>query len=213
MPKAENGYDLERYAPVARRITLFYERYPGGRIITTLVERDARAVIFRARVYRGCRRRASRGHRVGARARRRRRRERRRVPREHRDLRHRPRPREPRLHRERRAPEPGGDGARGAGAAGAAARLRSPTAQRGASSAFSPLLQSHADALGDVLALLALARQAGCVPRAPRTPARGCSRTRPRARSSRASRAGCARGCNATGSRARRPCNRPASSK
>lgn len=53
MPKAENGYDLERYAPVARRITLFYERYPAGRIITTLIERDARAVIFRARVYRG----------------------------------------------------------------------------------------------------------------------------------------------------------------
>jgi hypothetical protein len=52
MPKAENGYDLERYAPVARRITLFYERYPAGRIITTLIERDARAVIFRARVYR-----------------------------------------------------------------------------------------------------------------------------------------------------------------
>ena len=52
MPKAENGYDLERYAPVARRITLFYERYPAGRIITTLIERDARAVVFRARVYR-----------------------------------------------------------------------------------------------------------------------------------------------------------------
>ncbi|HEY8794335.1 MAG TPA: hypothetical protein VIM15_05260 [Gemmatimonadaceae bacterium] len=52
MPKAENGYELERYAPVARRITLFYERYPAGRIITTLVERDESAVIFRARVYR-----------------------------------------------------------------------------------------------------------------------------------------------------------------
>jgi hypothetical protein len=52
MPKAENGYDLERYAPVARRITHFYERYPAGRIITSLVERDANTVIFRARVYR-----------------------------------------------------------------------------------------------------------------------------------------------------------------
>jgi len=52
MPKAENGFDLERYAPVARRITLFYERYPTGRIITALVERNARAVIFRASVYR-----------------------------------------------------------------------------------------------------------------------------------------------------------------
>jgi len=53
MPKAENGFDLERYAPVARRITLFYERYPAGRIITALIERNARAVIFRASVYRG----------------------------------------------------------------------------------------------------------------------------------------------------------------
>jgi hypothetical protein len=52
MPKAENGYDLDRYAPVARRITLFYERYPAGRIITSLIERDANAVVFRARVYR-----------------------------------------------------------------------------------------------------------------------------------------------------------------
>ncbi|MGH7623380.1 MAG: hypothetical protein ACREMU_13640, partial [Gemmatimonadaceae bacterium] len=38
---------------MARRITLFYERYPAGRIITTLVDRDARTVIFRARIYRG----------------------------------------------------------------------------------------------------------------------------------------------------------------
>jgi hypothetical protein len=52
MPKAEHGYDLERYAPVARRITLFYERFPAGRIITSLVQRDARFVIFCARVYR-----------------------------------------------------------------------------------------------------------------------------------------------------------------
>jgi hypothetical protein len=52
MPKAENGYDLERYAPVARRITLFYERYPAGRIVTSLVQRDAKCIIFCARVYR-----------------------------------------------------------------------------------------------------------------------------------------------------------------
>jgi hypothetical protein len=39
--------------------------------------------------------------------------------------------------------------------------------------AFSPILQSHADALGDALALLALARQAGMRPaRAARTSAR-----------------------------------------
>jgi hypothetical protein len=52
MPKTEAGYDLERYAPVARRITLFYERYPAGRIITELVTRDDRQVVFRALVYR-----------------------------------------------------------------------------------------------------------------------------------------------------------------
>lgn len=40
------------YAPVAERITLFYERFPEGRIITELVARDAREVTFRASVYR-----------------------------------------------------------------------------------------------------------------------------------------------------------------
>jgi len=40
------------YALVADRITLFYERYPDGRIITELVSRSAAEVTFRALVYR-----------------------------------------------------------------------------------------------------------------------------------------------------------------
>jgi hypothetical protein len=173
MPKAENGYDLERYAPVARRITLFYERYPAGRIITTLIERDARAVIFRARVYRG----ANDAHpaatgwaleregdgdvnavaclentETSA------------IGRALANLgftasAERPSREEmARVARARQAP------------------LRvSATRPRSAppASAFSPILQSHADALGDALALLALARQAGMRPaRAARTSAR-----------------------------------------
>ncbi len=40
------------YALVADRITLFYERYPEGRIITELVSRTGGEVTFRALVYR-----------------------------------------------------------------------------------------------------------------------------------------------------------------
>ena len=40
------------YALVADRITLLYERYPDGRIITELVSRSAAEVTFRALVYR-----------------------------------------------------------------------------------------------------------------------------------------------------------------
>jgi hypothetical protein len=40
------------YALVADRITLFYERYPDGRIITELVSRSAAEVTFRALVFR-----------------------------------------------------------------------------------------------------------------------------------------------------------------
>ena len=129
MPKAENGYDLERYAPVARRISLFYERYPAGRIITTLVERDARAVIFRARIYRTAEEGKPGGDRLGPRARGRWRRERRCLSRKHRDVRHRTRTRKPRLHRERRASESRRDGARSQGAAGAASRGGEPPAR------------------------------------------------------------------------------------
>ncbi len=67
MPKAENGYDLERYAPVARRITHFYERYPAGRIITSLVARGRSPSVRRARL--SISRRCESGrHGVGARA-------------------------------------------------------------------------------------------------------------------------------------------------
>jgi hypothetical protein len=40
------------YAPVADRIALFYERFPGGRIITQLTMHNDREVVFRASVYR-----------------------------------------------------------------------------------------------------------------------------------------------------------------
>lgn len=40
------------YAPVAARISLFYERFAEGRIITELISRSEREVTFRALVYR-----------------------------------------------------------------------------------------------------------------------------------------------------------------
>jgi hypothetical protein len=40
------------YAPVADRITLFYERYPEGRIVTHLAMHNEREIMFRASVYR-----------------------------------------------------------------------------------------------------------------------------------------------------------------
>lgn len=52
MPKTDLALAGGEYAPVADRITLFYERFPEGRIITELVARDAREVTFRASVYR-----------------------------------------------------------------------------------------------------------------------------------------------------------------
>jgi hypothetical protein len=173
MPKAENGYDLERYAPVARRITLFYERYPAGRIITTLIERDARAVIFRARVYRG----ANDAHPAATGWA---------LEREGdgdvnavaclentetsaigRALAN--------LGFTASAERPSREEmARVARARQAPLRVSAPRPRSAPPApAFSPILQSHADALGDALALLALARQAGMRPaRAARTSAR-----------------------------------------
>ena len=52
MPKVSENFDLTLYAPVAERITLFYKAYPKGRIITRLVRRTTREVVFRAEVYR-----------------------------------------------------------------------------------------------------------------------------------------------------------------
>ena len=48
-----NEHDPSAYALVADRITLFYERYPTGRIVTELVSRTEREVTFRALVFRG----------------------------------------------------------------------------------------------------------------------------------------------------------------
>ena len=46
-------HDLSAYALVADRITLFYQRYPAGRIVTELHSRSEREITFRALVYRG----------------------------------------------------------------------------------------------------------------------------------------------------------------
>src|SRR5918911_767143 len=52
MAKGDLGFDGGEYAPVAERIALFYLRYPTGRIITKLVSRSEREVVFQALVYR-----------------------------------------------------------------------------------------------------------------------------------------------------------------
>lgn len=53
MPKTSQTWDPAEYATVAERVTAFYAAFPFGRIVTELVERDARQVTFRAAVYRG----------------------------------------------------------------------------------------------------------------------------------------------------------------
>src|SRR5881398_2802132 len=50
--RGDGAFDLASYAPVAERITRFYETFPRGRIITELVSRTERDVVFRAFVYR-----------------------------------------------------------------------------------------------------------------------------------------------------------------
>jgi hypothetical protein len=50
--RAEGVFDPASYAPVAERISLFYEAFPRGRIITEMVSRTERDVVFRALVYR-----------------------------------------------------------------------------------------------------------------------------------------------------------------
>ena len=45
-------HDLAAYALVADRITLFYERYPTGRILTRLLSRTAREITVQAFVFR-----------------------------------------------------------------------------------------------------------------------------------------------------------------
>lgn len=51
MPKTSLSFNPSEYALVASRITLFYERYPTGRIVTELISRD-RDVVFKASAYR-----------------------------------------------------------------------------------------------------------------------------------------------------------------
>jgi hypothetical protein len=52
-PKTSAQFDPAYYAPVADRITLFFKAYPTGRIVTELVSRTERDVVFKALVYRG----------------------------------------------------------------------------------------------------------------------------------------------------------------
>lgn len=52
MAKSDLPFDPSEYATVAERVTLFYERFPRGRIMTDLVSRTAEEVLFAAYVYR-----------------------------------------------------------------------------------------------------------------------------------------------------------------
>ena len=57
MPKTDTSFNPAEYAPVADRITHFYERFPNGRIVTKLVSRVDRGhgvfeLTVRALVYR-----------------------------------------------------------------------------------------------------------------------------------------------------------------
>ncbi len=52
MPKSDSSFDPGAYALVAERISLFYIRYPAGRIVTDLITRTERETTFRARVFR-----------------------------------------------------------------------------------------------------------------------------------------------------------------
>ena len=50
--RGEGVFDPASYAPVAERISLFYEAFPRGRIVTELISRTEHDVVFRALVYR-----------------------------------------------------------------------------------------------------------------------------------------------------------------
>ena len=52
MPKTDAQFDPALYAPVADRIQLFYERYPKGRLVSELVSRRDGETVFRALAYR-----------------------------------------------------------------------------------------------------------------------------------------------------------------
>ena len=52
MPKTDESFDPEQYAPVAERVTLFYASYPTGRILTELVSESEGRIVFKAIVFR-----------------------------------------------------------------------------------------------------------------------------------------------------------------
>jgi hypothetical protein len=52
MPKTDATFDPNQYTPVADRISLFFDVFPRGRIVTRLVKRTPTEVIFKAAVYR-----------------------------------------------------------------------------------------------------------------------------------------------------------------
>ena len=52
MPKSDEFFDPSTYATVAERLTKFYGKFPGGRVITELVSRERGVIIFRAQVFR-----------------------------------------------------------------------------------------------------------------------------------------------------------------
>ena len=52
MPKHELVLNAGEYAPVADRITLFYSRYPSGRILTRLLAQTDREITVQAYVFR-----------------------------------------------------------------------------------------------------------------------------------------------------------------
>ena len=52
MPKHELVFDAGEYAPVADRITLFYARYPTGRIVTRMLARTEHEITVQAFVFR-----------------------------------------------------------------------------------------------------------------------------------------------------------------
>jgi hypothetical protein len=52
VPKHELLFDVGEYAPVADRITLFYARFPTGRIITRLISRTDQEITVQAFVFR-----------------------------------------------------------------------------------------------------------------------------------------------------------------
>lgn len=57
MPKNDHTFDPASYAPVAERIRLFYAAFPDGRIVSRLVSRTDRDVVFKAAVYRNSKQR------------------------------------------------------------------------------------------------------------------------------------------------------------